>query len=246
MAEDCPEQYEPDYSIEDEDELFVLAEEQSSESSEDPQSEKIYTYTFEELVSLCGRIGMSSEMVDGVLVQLIVQHFSYPDQYLYSALNSLQYKPNGTGTLNILSFSTWKPDTEFSNPAIVYHNLGQQPQRIGIGDQFYHDSSRPEAEGFARQYSGAHRLMCIGTTDGVAELLASELSEWLTEFSHQMVRNLPFYDFQVGARSQPKLYSELGDKVGVSFTVHYTYIWQWEVAPVGPPTKANGISLDFF
>lgn len=233
------------YDVADEDQIFVVKDDQESSSSSADDVNKPKIYSYEELVDLCGRLGMSSEMVDGVLVQLMIQHFSYPDHYLYPNLRSVYWADSPADrTLNIYAFTTWQGPESVDSPAIVYNNLGQKPQRIAIGDQFYHSQSRPEAEGFARQYHGAHRLMCIGNTDGQAELLASELSEWLTAFSSWLVKNLPFYDFQVGSREQPRLYSELGNKVGVAFTVSYSYLWAWEMVPAGPPLKAVSLHVD--
>lgn len=233
------------YSIADEDELFVIDsvdQDESSSSSADVSIPK--TYTYDELVNLCGRIGLSSEMIDGVLVQLLTQHFSAPEHYLYSGLDSVRWSTNSkTRTLNIYSLTSWQGPESIDSPAIVYSNLGQRPKRIAIGDQFYHNDDRPDTEGFARQYHGAHRLMCIGHTDGQAELLATELSEWLTMFSPWLTRNLPFLDFQVAQREPPKIYSELGDKVGVALAISYSYIWAWEMVPVGPPLKAVTLNV---
>jgi len=247
LPDECDDGLPPDqtYIVIDEDNLFDDLQSEdvdSSSSADDVDIPKIYTY--DELVNLCNRLGMSPEMIDGVLVQLMVQHFSYPDHYLYPALTDVYWAPTSDErTLNIYIFTTWQGPQEVISPAIIYNNLGQKPQRIAIGDQFYQSSERPGVEGFARQYHGAHRLMCIGQTDGQAELMASELSEWLTMFSPWLVKNLPFYDFQVGPREQPRLYSELGDKVGVAFTVSYSYLWAWEMVPAGPPLKSVTLNV---
>lgn len=248
LPEECDDGVEdPSYIVVDEGGLFdpVSSEDGNSSSSSADDVDKPKVYTYDELVNLCGRLGMSPEMIDGVLVQLMAQHFSYPSHYLYPALAEVYWHEDSSQrTLNIYAFTTWQGPQEVETPAIVYNNLGQKPQRIAIGDQFYQSTERPGVEGFARQYHGAHRLMCLGNTDGQAELLASELSEWLTMFSPWLTRNLPFYDFQVGPREQPRLYSELGDKVGVAFTVSYSYLWAWEMVPAGPPLKSVSLNVD--
>lgn len=247
VPDECEDGLPPDptYIVVDEDGLFDDDNQQpdsSSSSADDVDEPKVYTY--DELVDLCNRLGMSSEMIDGVLVQLMVQHFSYPSHYLYSKLQDVFWSTNPSErTLNIYPFTSWQGPQSITSPAIVYNNLGQRPQRIAIGDQFYQSTDRPGVEAFARQYHGAHRLMCVGRTDGEAELLASELYEWLTAFSSWLVKNLPFYNFEPSDREQPKLYSDLGDKVGVAFTVSYSYLWAWEMVPAGPPLKAVTLNV---
>ena len=86
--------------------------------------------------------------------------------------------------------------------------------------------------------------MCLGMSDGQAKVLATELNKWLTSFTPWIRQYLPFLDFQVGTRESPKLFEELGNRVGVAFGVSYAYLWAWELVPASPPLKAATIRKD--
>ena len=234
----CPDdEFSPDFVVEDELSSDGLA---SSTTSED--GPKVYDY--EDLAYICDKIGLSPEMIDGIIAQLITKHLSAPDWFIYPELGDIAWDADPTKTsIWVRNYTTWDAAAGSSVPAVIYNNLGQQPQRIAIGDQFYHSSQRPEAVGYARAYTGSHRIMSLGATAGQASMLATELSQWLTEFSPWITQRLPFHDFQVQQREAPRLYSELGDRVGVAFSVSYSYIWAWELVPAGPPLKGARLRL---
>lgn len=216
----------------------------SSSSSEDD----VFTFTYDELSLLCKDIGLSPEMINGVLAQLLTQHFADPSHFIYPELidHGIYWTPSGATTRLII-----KPAYEFDSqtagkePAIYYHDLGQVPQRIAIGDQFYHLPGAEDRQGFARAFSGQHRIMCIGESPYQASLLATELHRWLTQFSPWIINNLPFHDFQVMQREQPRPISDMGNRIGVAFGVSYTYIWSWELVPDVPPLKSLGYTNEY-
>ena len=213
----------------------------SSESSES-SVEDVRTFTFDELSILCYDIGLGPEMIEGVIAQLLTQHFSDPNWIVYPELRQFVWnKDPSLSKIAIIPVGRWNEIVDASPPAIVYADLGQQPQRIAIGDQYEHSAETPWKQTFARAYSGAHRLMCVGQNDFQASLLASEVERWLTEFSHWVVANLPFHDFQVGGRQAPQMFSDLGDKVGVALTLTYSYIWTWQTTPYGAPLKSASV-----
>jgi len=233
-----PPSYEPSYTVAGED----IAGSSSSSSSDD---DGVYTFTFEELCDIVESVGLSPEMINGLMAQLLTQHFSCPDWYIYPELRPFVWNSDPSPalrTLQIMPHYKWDVVSASKDPAIVYIGLGQNAQRITIGDQSYQSTARPEASGYVRSWSGAHRFMCIGQTKGQAEVLASELSQWFTEFTPWLISKLPFHDFQVVNRTVPQPFSELGDRVGVALTVSYAYLWAWELVPDGPPLKAATIT----
>lgn len=210
----------------------------SSESSEAP----VRTFTFDELSILCYDIGLGPEMIEGVIAQLLTQHFSDPNWIIYPELRQFVWNRDPSlSKIAIIPVGRWNEIVDSSPPAIVYSDLGQRPQRIAIGDQYSHTAKDPMDQAFARAYSGGHKLMCVGQNDFQASLLASEVERWLTEFSFWVVANLPFHDFQIADRQAPQLYDELGNKVGVALTLTYSYIWTWQTSPYGPPLKSASV-----
>lgn len=213
----------------------------SSESSETSEGD-IRTFTFDELSILCYDIGMGPEMIEGVIAQLLTQHFSDPNWIVYPELKQFVWdKDPAKSKIALLPVGRWNEVVDASPPAIVYSDLGQKPQRIAIGDQYEHSVLKPNEPSFARAYAGAHALMCIGQNDYQASQLASEIERWLTEFSFWLVSSLPFHDFQIQDRKQPQIFSALGNKVGVALTLTYSYIWTWQTTPYGPPLKSASV-----
>lgn len=200
-----------------------------------------HQFTFREISILCNDIGLSPEMVEGIIAQLLVQHFSDPTGIIYPELQGYLWTADPvTRKIQILPVNKWEEVAAGKMPAVVYSDLGQTMQRLAIGDQFYVRPSGGYAEAFSRVCQGHHRIMCIGETDGSSNILASEVARWFTEFAPMIVRSLPFLDFEVIQRDPPKAFNALGGRIGVALTLKYSYIWAWELAPAGPPLKALG------
>lgn len=249
----CPETplYQPTYTVDGEDiarsgDCGVPTDVPPGEPTADqPAVGDVRTFTFDEISVLCDDIGLSPEMVEGVIAQLLTQHFSDPAWIIYPELRQFVWSPIPTQSkLPILPLNRWNELTDSNSPAIVYADLGQRPQRIAIGDQFAHSRLQPNRQSFARAYQGSHRLMCIGQNDFQAAMLATEIDRWLTEFSFQLLNRLPFHDFQIADRQPPQAFSALGDRVGVALSLSYSYIWSWETTPYGAPVKSASVHFN--
>lgn len=200
-----------------------------------------HQFTFRDISILCNDIGLSPEMIEGVIAQLLAQHFSDASGIMYPEISGYIWTPDPvTRKIQILPVNKWEEVSAGKMPAVVYSDLGQTIQRLAIGDQFYVRPSEGYAEAFSRVCQGHHRLMCIGETDGATGILASEVSRWFTEFAPMIIRSLPFLDFEVIQRDPPKAFNALGGRIGVALVLKYSYIWAWELAPAGPPLKALG------
>lgn len=206
-----------------------------------PDKDGYHQFTFQELSILCNDIGLSPEMIEGIIAQLLTQHFSDPSWITYDELRSYVWSPDvALRKINILPVNKWDELAVSKMPAIVYADLGQRLERLAIGDQFYMDNSRNYAEAYSRICQGNHRLMCVGESDLSSSMLATEVVRWFTEFGPKIVGSLPFMDFQVTQREAPKAFSAIGGRIGVALVFQYSYIWAWELAPAGPPLKALG------
>jgi hypothetical protein len=206
-----------------------------------PDANGVHQFSFQELSILCNDIGLSPEMIDGVLAQLLTQHFSDPSWVIYDELKGYVWTPDPTKRkIQILPVSKWEEIATGKMPALVYSDLGQNFERLVIGDDYYLDNDRNYAQAYTRAVRGAHRIMCIGESDYSAALLATEVGRWLTEFAPVIVSKLPFHDFQIAQREAPRAFNALGGRIGVALVIQYTYIWAWELAPAGPPLKALG------
>lgn len=196
--------------------------------------------TFEEVSLLCNDIGLSPEIVEGIIVQLLRQHFSDPANFIYTELSKYIWTADPqTRRLEIVEVNQWSEVGADKLPGIVYADLGSQNTRLAIGDSFYVDTLRG-TESFARGVSGSHRLMCIADDNYVAGKLADEVQRWLMEFSPKIRDQLLFHDFQVTDRAQAQPFAQLGNRIGVALVVRYQYVLAWELAPAGPPLKSVG------
>ena len=206
-----------------------------------PNAQGVHQFSFQELSILCNDIGLSPEMIEGIFAQLLTQHFSDPNWIIYDELKGYTWDVDPTKRkMQILPVGKWEEVAQGKMPAVVYSDLGQNFERLVVGDDYYVDQERNFTQAYARVCRGAHRLMCIGESDYSAALLATEVGRWLSEFAPLIVKELPFHDFQVQQREAPKAFGALGGRIGVALVIQYTYIWAWELAPAGPPLKALG------
>lgn len=248
---DCPDDsgYVPSYTIDDEiDESTLSSTSSDADETTNPGCEVengAIVCDLRKLSEICNTVGLSPDMISGVLVQMLAQHFSCPEDIIIPELRGYVYDPDPAETrIWIQPLYTWNKTDAGKVPRIVYVDLDQQSKRITIGDQFYQHNTRLGAQGFVRSWSGSHRFMCIGHTDLEASLLARELAQFWTQFTPWIIANLPFHDFHVQSRSAPQQFDELGDRMGVALVVSYSYIWSWELVPDGPPLKAVTMTKD--
>ena len=206
-----------------------------------PDPNGVHQFSFGELSILCNDIGLSPEMIEGVLAQLLTQHFSDPSWIIYDELKGYIWHPDpAQRRIQILPVFKWDEIASGKMPALVYSDLGQNFERLVLGDDYYLDKDRDYTQAYVRACRGAHRIMCIGETDYSAALLATEVGRWLTEFAPVLVKELPFHDFQVSQREAPRAFNAIGGRIGVALVIQYTYTWAWELAAAGPPLKALG------
>lgn len=201
-----------------------------------------HVFSFQQMSLLCAEIGLSPEMIDGIIAQLLVQHFSSSKNLIYDELSNYIWHPDpAQRKIFIMPLHNWNEINLGKLPAIVYANLGQQFERLAIGDADYaYKSLTDVAQAYAKLVHGSHRIGCVADNEYTASLLATELTHWLTVFSPRLVADLPFHHFHVMQREPPQEFQALGGKIGVAFVVQYAYTWTWELAPKGPPLKSLG------
>ncbi len=239
----CEEPYKPPYTVEDEDPNYGMSSSSSSADDNTASDENTIdgsgiTVDLREISELCNEVGLSPDMITGVFINMLVQHFGCPAEIYTPELKNYTWHPNpALRKIHFVPLNDANYVQSGHRPAIIYTELDQQASRFAIGDQGNLDQQRGPAQSYARAWQGAHRFLCVGTTSLQASLLAKELTQYFTEFGPWLLNHLPFHDFQVVDRSAPRNFSELGDHVGVALTVRYAYIWAWELVPDGPLLK---------
>lgn len=218
-----------------------MAEEISSFSdntASDGDGNEIPTFTLEQLSILCADIGLSPEMIEGVIAQLLIGHFSDPQLIIHQACENMIWTPGSDTGIWIQPSYNWNSEQDGKLPAIYYKVNAQQQLRLTIGDQFYQIDDR---EGFVRGVTGSHTLHCFASSDYVTNQLATEVEKWVTTFSQLICKKLPFHDFQVTNRGELQKQDAFGERMGVALTLNYVYLWAWETQPAGPPLKSATI-----
>jgi len=200
------------------------------------------------IAALCPA-GLTMTAVTNIIMQLLVTHFSNPDNIINPNLKSLIYNPNPAMTKIVININTtYAPVQSTTLPALIIKRNEQDTQRIVMGD--LSESKDDPALGlvpFTRKVRGTHTIMAITPFPGVTEELAQEVYEFLTCLSPILRTQQLFADFQVVAVSEVQIVEELGNRTMVGIQVLYEYEYSWKIqyntAPLSKITATETTEL---
>lgn len=204
--------------------------------SEDPQGPFVLGLT--ELSELCKR-QMAPHIVTGIIMQMLVRHFSEPSNFFNRELrSSIKWSPNAReNKLRIQAFHSWAPEDAEQVPAILLKRKPFSSQRIAMGDRDAYDKFTG-AEVYTRMVEGSHELICIGGNNFETEILGFEVGEFFTVFSRSVYRIIPMYDMQVESIGEIMPLKDLNNKLGIVVSIKYNYPWVWSLQRQGPLLKS--------
>lgn len=193
---------------------------------------------------LCG-YGMRPHAMTGLLRQLLIQHFTDPNNIDEPKLRQKflevgGWKQNENGQLDggilIESITRWLPNDADKRPAILIKRNGWEWQRIAIGDNtgFKIDTG---ANSYTGLWQGTHTLYCLSLTGLEVELLAVEVVRFLQHFGPWIREQLDLKRFmitQVGGVGEVK---EVVQGYAVPVTVAYVAEESWSLQPYAPRLK---------
>ena len=198
----------------------------------------------EKISALCS-YGMRPHLMTGLLRQLLLAHFSDPDNIeeprLRRQLEELgAWRPSDNGLnaggILIESITRWQPATADKRPAILIKRNGWRWQRQGIGDR----ASTNVYEG-SNQYvglcEGSHTLFCMAPSGGETEFLATEVFKFLHQFAPWIREQMNLFQFLVSEVGGVGEVQEVVQGYAVPVTVAYMAEEAWSLQPYAPRLK---------
>jgi len=131
----------------------------------------------------------------------------------------------------IESACSWTPDRAMGRPAILVKANAWEESRMGIGDSAYTSPSSGDKRK-SRFISGTHTFFCIGTTEPQTELLAREVSLYLSQFAELIQKESCFHRFEVVQLAEINILEESDQHFVIPVVVAYQLESSWKLMPV--------------
>lgn len=199
-------------------------------------AEGAFVLSLAEISALC-RDTLDPQMVSGLLIQILVSHFRDPDSFFNQDLKELRWTEDpSTNKIRITTLTRWDPKGASQVPALVVSRGDTQFSRIAIGDSDAVGKSGEET--FTRKVASTYKIICIGGTAAESELLAFEVTRFLTIFSPALRRRTPAFNIEVDQLSSLVQIEEMSNQLGVFVALHLEFPWTWGISEQGPILKS--------
>jgi hypothetical protein len=198
----------------------------------------------ERVSSLCS-YGMRPHVMTGLLRQLIIGHFSDPDNIeeprIRRHIQTLgAWKPTDTGDnsggILVESITRWAPNTADKRPAVLIKRNGWKWQRQGIGD-IISQNDYTGAVSYAGLWEGSHTLYCLAQNGAETEFLATEVIKFLVMFSPLIREQMDLFRFYLAEVGGIGEIQEVVQGYAVPVTVAYVAEEAWTLQPYAPRLK---------
>ena len=192
----------------------------------------------------CETLVMRLYYLDQLLVRVLQQLFSRPQENLVPALQHLYWVPdsadgaslNDPRAIRIEHWARWNPANVGNLPAISVRANDVGFIKVGITN--LHSSPgvfNPSGEEFyTKAVTGSHRLMCISRDANEAQLLGLTVADHVQAFSRQICKAVDLKVLEVASVGAPKKIRELPHTFGVPVNIEYGCFQTWAVTPAAP------------
>lgn len=194
--------------------------------------------------SLCS-YGMRPHVVTGLLRQLLITHFSDPNNIEEPQLRQKfesdeAWKPDingqGDGGILIESITRWTPNSSNKRPAILIKRNAWQWQKLGLGDKVGFNPFEG-TNSYTGLWQGSHTLYCLAAWGLETELLTMEVVKFLLHFSPWIREQMGFQRFLITEVGGVGEVQEVVQGYAVPVTVAYVADESWALQPAAPRLK---------
>lgn len=194
--------------------------------------------------SLCS-YGMRPHVMTGLLRQLLIGHFSDPENIedgrvrrMVEELGGWKPADNGLNQPGILveSITRWNPTNNDKRPGVLIKRNSWSWLRKGIGDKAGANTYTGSTS-YTGFWEGSHTLYCLAQNGGETEFLATEVVKFLVTFSPlitDQMRLMRFFVSEVGGVGEVQ---EVVQGYAVPVTVSYVAEESWSLQPYAPRLK---------
>lgn len=194
--------------------------------------------------SLCSN-GMRAHVMTGFLRQLLITHFSDPDNIdeprirkqleNAGAWSPIDGETNHDGIV-VESITRWLPQAADNRPAVLIKRNDWGWKRQGVGD-LTQGNQYTGSSTYSAFWQGSHTLFCLAQNGAEAEFLTTEVIRFLVRFAPAIRSELNLHRFtleSVGAVSEVE---EVTKGYAVPVTVAYVSEESWTLQPHAPRLK---------
>lgn len=197
-----------------------------------------YVVSLKEISELCKR-QLNPQMLTGVILQLLVHHFSSESQFFNPEVSGLVWNKNSKlNKIRISSKAKWSPDDADLKPAIIVDRQAIKFNRIAIGDLDVNYNKKSNEQFYTRLVQSSFRIYVVGQTPPETEILGFEVAQFFTTFSPAIKAITPIFDFQVDGISELVQIDEMNNNLGVVINLAVQYQWVWTMQEQAPILKA--------
>lgn len=203
---------------------------------------------FDQTPSALCSTGFTPQIMTGVFVQLMRQHFADRQNIADPILRAQErgtpgnfiWTPDNSSHmgLEIESVTLFDPKRTEKRPAVFVRRNGWQPRKIGINNQVL---GRPLISGqrmFTQLMLGSHTIFCLAGKAGEAELLGYEVASELFMSGPILREALYLTQFAVAEIGGIGKIKEASDNYAVPITVSYAFENTWQMHQHVPLLKA--------
>lgn len=194
--------------------------------------------------ALCS-YGMRPHVMTGFLRQLLIGHFSDPDNISEARVRE-QIKviggwapidlPQGHTGLLIESINRWAPNTADKRPAILIKRNDWKWTKQGIGD-LVNTNLYTGNTSYSGLWEGSHTIFCLTQNGAETEFLTTEVVKFLILFSPMIREQMDLHRFFVAGVGGVGEVEEVIEGYAAPITVAYVAEERWSVQPSAPRLK---------
>lgn len=194
--------------------------------------------------ALCS-YGMRPHVMTGLLRQLLVGHFSDPENIedgrvrrIVEELGGWKPSENGLNQPGILveSITRWNPTNNDKRPGVLIKRNSWTWLRKGIGDKAGANAYTGSTS-YTGFWEGSHTLYCLAQNGAETEFLAAEVVKFLVTFSPLIVDQMQLMRFLVSEVGGVGEVQEVVQGYAVPVTVSYVAEEAWSLQPYAPRLK---------
>jgi len=194
--------------------------------------------------SLCS-YGMRPHVMTGLLRQLLIGHFSDPENIddgrvrrMVEELGGWKPADNGLNQTGILveSITRWNPTNNDKRPAVLIKRNSWTWLRKGIGDKAG-SNAYTGATSYTGFWEGSHTLYCLAQHGAETEFLTAEVVKFLVTFSPLITDQMQLMRFFVSEVGGVGEVQEVVQGYAVPVTVSYVAAESWTLQPYAPRLK---------
>ena len=194
--------------------------------------------------ALCS-YGMRPHVMTGLLRQLLIGHFSDPENIddgrvrrMVEELGGWKPADNGLNQTGILveSITRWNPTNNDKRPAVLIKRNSWTWLRKGIGDKSG-GNAYTGSTSYTGFWEGSHTLYCLAQHGAETEFLTSEVVKFLVTFSPLITDQMQLMRFFVSEVGGVGEVQEVVQGYAVPVTVSYVAEESWTLQPYVPRLK---------